>query len=273
MTSQSPPRQAGFALLFVLLTLGLLALLVTALTGAGRAEVQIAADLDASARAETAADSAVHQAVLRLLQGTWQIDDATYPLRIGDTTVSVRITDEAGKVNPNYASTALLQALLAGLGVAAPRAAELAKNIVDWRRPGPRSASGELKRTQYEVGGLPYAPSNAAFDDVDQVGLVLGMTADIFARVKPFLSVYQEGDVRLSAASTVVAAAIVEASIRDPVAGRLGFVSPNRVATVRATATTRGGGHFTREAVVRINVKPQFNESPFQILTWDSPDR
>jgi general secretion pathway protein K len=271
LTSQAPPRQPGFALLVVLWTLGLLALLITALTGAGRIEAQIARALYASARAETAADSAVQEVVLRLLQGAWQIDGETYPLRVGDVVVGVRVTDEAGKVNPNYASVALLRSLLATVGVDAPTAAALASNIVDWRRPELRSASGELKRTQYEAGGLLYAPSNAAFDNVDQVGLVLGMTPDLFARLKPFLSVYQEGDVRLSAASAVVAAAILDASARDPSAGRLGFASPNRVAMIRADATAPGGGRFTREAIVRIMARPRVNHAPYQILTWDSP--
>ena len=56
-------RQRGFALLIVLWTMGLLALLVAQFTATGRGEVQMATNLRANAVTQAAADGAVYEAM------------------------------------------------------------------------------------------------------------------------------------------------------------------------------------------------------------------
>ena len=109
-------RQRGFALLIVLWTMGLLALLVAQFTATGRGEVQMAANLRANAVTQAAADGAVHEAILRLLQGKWAPDGRPRVIRVGTADVEVRIKDEGWKVNPNDAKLPALQALLASSG-------------------------------------------------------------------------------------------------------------------------------------------------------------
>jgi general secretion pathway protein K len=60
-------RQGGFALLIVLWTMVLLALLVAQFTTTGRNEVQVAANLRANAVTEAAADGALFEAIMRLV--------------------------------------------------------------------------------------------------------------------------------------------------------------------------------------------------------------
>ena len=143
-------RQRGFALLIVLWTMGLLALLVAQFTATGRGEVQMAANLRANAVTQAAADGAVHEAILRLLQGKWAPDGRGHVIRVGTADVAVRIKDEGWKVNPNDAKLPALQALLAHLGVDAAKGTALAHAIIDWHSAGaaPRPAGPRPTRNR-----------------------------------------------------------------------------------------------------------------------------
>ena len=263
-----PRREQGFALLIVLWSLGLLALLGTQLTGSARLQTRLAGNLRANAIVEAAADGAAQEAILRLLQGRWKNDDLRR-LRVGDATVEIRLEDQAGRVNPNATTYPVLQGLLANLGLDQARAAALAKAIVDWRSGAATLTSGGTKLDQYRAAGLPYAPSNRPFESIDEMGLVVGMTPDILARLKPYVSVYQEGDVQRGVAGSVGAQALDEARLANPQAGSLGFTSANRVILLRATAVS-GGARFTRQMVVRIKNDWQPGAAAYQILTWET---
>ena len=261
-------RQRGFALLIVLWTMVLLALLVAQFTTTGRTEVQVATNLRANAATEAAADGAIYQAVMRLVQGTWAPDGRLRVIRIGDAAVEVRIRNQSRKVNPNTAPQPVLQALLANLGVDAGKAAALARAILDWRSNGAQSLSGGTKLSQYQAAGLPYGPGNQLFDSVDDIGLVVGMTPALLARMKPFVSIYREGD---PPAPSDLPATPAEASTGtgDP----WYFGSSGRVMVVMIDATSVGakGGRFTRQAVVRLRAEASLDQAPYQILTWGAP--
>lgn len=260
--------ERGFVLLMVLGLVALLALFGSRLAHQARTEAGLAAAWRAGAAVEAAADSAIHAAAMRLLKGDGTIGAAPGPIRIEAIPVWVRVTDEAARINPNYANAPMLRALFLGAGLDAGAARAIADAIVDWRQPSPRARGGGLKRTLYETGGLSYAPSNRMFDSLDELRLVLGMTPEIFAVVRPLLSIHTIGDVRLQGASPAVIAAVAAARELDPLAGKLGFENPDRVVRIRAEAAA-GGARFTREAVVRFKARPRADEAPLQILTWE----
>lgn len=263
-------RQRGFALLIVLWTMGLLALLVAQFTATGRGEVQMAANLRANAVTQAAADGAVHEAILRLLQGKWAPDGRLRDLRVGTAAVEVRIKDEGWKVNPNEAKLPVLQALLAHVGVEAAKGTALAHAIIDWhsagaqpRPPGPRPTRNR------PAGTTPTAAGNRVFDSLDEIGLVTGMTPELLARIRPFLSIYLEGDVFETDDSTPPRFDGVPRTGGD--GWRLGSTGRTMLVTVAATAIGTKGGRFTREAVVRLRDEASLDQEPYQILTWDTP--
>jgi general secretion pathway protein K len=264
-------RDRGFALLIVLWTLGLLALLGTMLTAAGRVEIRIAANARDAMVAETAADGGLQQAVFLLMQGNWAPDGTVHTLHVGQAVVEVSALDQSGKLNPNTSTTAMLQALLVNLGIDTTRAAPLARAIIDWRIRGLLSISGGTKLEQYRAAGLPYTSANRLFESIDEIGLVRGMTPALLARLAPFVSIYQEGDVQQSVAGSIGNAALDDARMIDRSAGQSGFVSRNMVAVIDVASVMRGGTRFTRRAAVRFKAEPQAHEVPFQILTWESP--
>ena len=270
MRSLKTERQRGFALLIVMGAVGLLALLAARLNGAGRTEMQLATNLRANAIVEAAADGAVQQAVLELLRGAWQPDGLVHSLQIGTARAAVRVIDQSGKINPNETTVAVLQALLNNVGLDPATAASLAMAITDWRTATAVSLSGGTKLAQYRAAGLPYGPPNRPFDSIDEIGQVVGMTAAVLARIRPYVSVYHEGDVQQSAGSSAATAALAEATVIDPKLTKFGYASRNVVAEISATAATADGARFTRQAIVRIKAMPEPDEQPYELLTWDA---
>jgi general secretion pathway protein K len=155
MRRRTHRREGGFALLLVLWSLGLLALIGTQVTATGRAEAMLAANLRTAAVAEAAADGAVHQAIFRLLAPEaqrWPADGPARELALpGGATALLRIESDQGKLNPNLATAPLLQALLLQLGAEPRTAGGLAGAILDWRTAGLRPRPGGAKEAQYRA--------------------------------------------------------------------------------------------------------------------------
>ena len=126
----------GFALIIVLWTLVLMAFIVAQLTSSGRTEVRIAGNLVADAVADAADDGAIFAAIFNLSDPNpaqrWALDGTVHELTIGNSRVMVRLEDEAGLINPNLASPALLEALLRVTGSEPESARRLAGAIGEW---------------------------------------------------------------------------------------------------------------------------------------------
>jgi general secretion pathway protein K len=262
-------RERGFALIAVLWAMGLLALLVAQFTSTGRTEIRVAANLRTNAILQSAADGAVHEAILRLLQGVWMPDGLARVIRVGNSVVEVHIRNEAWKLNPNTASAPALQSLLAGLGVESGKRAALARAIVDWRSGGSRSESAGSKLLRYQAAGLPYGPANQPFESLDEIGLVIGMTPELLARMKPLLSIHTESDGL--ADDEAFQSAGKTASARTGGGWQFGSTGRIMAVTIEASAIAVKGGQFTRQAVVRLRADPSLDQAPYQILTWKNP--
>jgi general secretion pathway protein K len=259
-------RQRGFALLIVLWTMALLALLVGQFTAAGRTEARVAGNIRLNAVVEAAADGAMHEAILRMIQGSWAPDGRRHIVRVGDTAVELQARDQAWKVNPNLASQPILQALMTNLGIEPGRATSLAEAIVAWR-------AGAANPPQGAPQGLPRSasrrPASRLFETLDELRLVPGITPALMARLEPALSVYTEADLMESGDS--IPPGLGDPS-RAPADGwRLGSSGRVMLAMIEATAVGAHGGRFTRRAVVRLRAEPSLDQVPFQILTWEAP--
>jgi general secretion pathway protein K len=241
-------RQSGFALLIVLWTLGLLALLSTQLVAAGRGDAQLARSVADSAMLEAATNGAVQHAIFGMLgspQQRWAADGSAHVVRLGSAVVVVRLEDEGGKVNPNLASATLLGSLLTQVGVAPATAASLAAAIVDWRSGNPQPNLPGAEVSRYTAAGRNYGPPGEAFQSLDELGLVLGMTPAILARLRPHMTVYTDADPDGSTRDPVVIAALDNppppAAEPEPA-----------VASVIAEATGPGHSRFAERIVVRL---------------------
>jgi len=203
--------QRGFALLIVLWTLAFLALIGAALVATSRQDTQRARNLVDGASAEAAADGAVQQAIYSLIDPSarrWRPDGITHIIKSGQNVIEVRIDDENGKVNPNFAPVELMQALMVELGASSALAARLSAAISDWRTQGEQPLPLGAKAPQYAAAGRDYAPPNASFESLDELGAVLGMTPELLNRLRPHLTLYSESDPDGSTTDPIVAVAL-----------------------------------------------------------------
>ncbi len=251
----------------MLWSLVLLTLLVTQLNSAGRSETRLARNLLDAASAQAAADGGVFEAASRLLDPAarhWAADGQPNSVRIGSAVVAVRMVDESGKINPNVASLGLLQSLVHAAGADTGTAAAVASAIVQWRFPGADNQGPAAIAATYRASGRDYAPPEAAFQSIDELGLVRGVTPDLLARLLPHVTLVHEADPDMRVADPVVVAAVKEFGglpAAPPAAD-----SGGRLVTVTAEATAAGGSRFRRTATLRLGLDK--SGSPYRILLW-----
>jgi general secretion pathway protein K len=278
VSARQPPasavggRSGGFALLIVLWTLVLVAFIVAHVTASGRTEVRIAGNLVANAVAGAAADGAIFAAIFNLMDPKtdqhWAMDRTARELTIGGSRVMVRLEDEAGRINPNWASPALLQALLRVAGSDPESARRLAAAISEWAGSAPVLAPQNARLAEYRAAGLDYGPPDAPLENLDELARVLGMTPALLAAIRPHLSLFGPPEPSPATTDPVVAAALAQVALAGQAASS-GNQMPPDVHTVRITALASdpGNGRVTRTAVVRFGA---MLPRGYVVLAWGS---
>jgi general secretion pathway protein K len=257
-----PASEHGFALLVVLWTLVLLAMLGTQLVGTSRQETLLARNLVDSASVKAATDGAIQVAIFNLLDRSdrrWAADDVPRTVAMGAISISVRIENESDKINPNFAAERLLTALLLEVGAGSAEAGSIAAAMLDWRtassQPRPRGA----KAPQYAAAGLDYGPPGSLFRSLDELGAVLGMRPALLGRLRPHLTVFSESDPDGSTRDPVVLAALADAEA-------VTTASPGSAQIVSIVATAQGPnqGSYAERVVVRLNASAR--QQPFEVF-------
>lgn len=261
--AQRGRRDQGFALLIVLWAIVLLSLLFTHLVSAGRSEAEIASNLRAAAKLQAQADGLIYSIIFGLLGGPggpWQANGRMHKIRISSETAAVSIDNLAGRINPNTASPALLEALLHDCGADAVTARKLSQAIVDWRSP---NAQGAFEAPRYVAAGLPYSPAESPFQSIGELSLVFGMTPKLLARIAPHLSVYTEDNPDFLYADSTVRAALRDAGMAAVVPHT---PKPPRTVSINVAIRAPNGAEASRHADVELNSSQA--ASGFAILTW-----
>jgi general secretion pathway protein K len=261
-------RERGFAVLIVLWTLALVALLVAHVLANGRTELSITANLNSAEDAQAIADGAVYQATFRVMAGQWAADGVTRQLRVGAGNAEVQIEDLAGRINPNHVSRAVMQRLLVEIGAKPEQADEIAAAMEDWRKPVNAAEPLGATAPQYLAARLGYVPTGQPFRNLQELGLVLGMTPTLLAALAPHLSVFAprtadplRADLLVARAITAQDGAIIAAASR---------AEPQEREVVQITAATVGpsGVRFIRRAVIGLFPPSRGNPNPWRILAW-----
>jgi general secretion pathway protein K len=156
--------------------------------------------------------------------------------------------------------------------------------ILDWRDSTPLKHANGAKEQDYRLAGLAYGPRNGAFQSVEELMLVMGMTPAVFAQVKPALTVYsgrQFIDPQVAPREALLAlpgmdqprvASIMAERISRAYAGP--SIDPStpsmslagRAYTIR-TEIARPAGVVVREAAIRLTANPA---QPYFMLNWKS---
>lgn len=186
------PGNEGYVTLAVLLVAALLAAVVSSLVAASRPAlglVRIGAD---QAAADGLLQGGVEAAAYLLYDAKLPLSDVDgLTLGRGAGDILVHAADEAGRVDVNAAKPELLAGLYAAVGASAMPPAAFAARVVDWRDQDDEAGKEDgAEADEYERAGSPYRPPNRRFRSVDELRFLLGLGADDFRRLAPYVTVH-----------------------------------------------------------------------------------
>lgn len=187
-------NQSGVALLSVLWVLVLLSLIALNISTTSRLELKLAANLVEAARVRQTTDAGINWALWSIQQpntANWLADGSQRTLELDDIAVRVAITDEHGKIDLNQGHPTLLQGMFLAVGVDQDEAVALADAIQDWRDTDQLRRLYGAESEEYLAAGLP-EPGNRPFEQLEELLNVLGMTPELYALVKPALTLHSQ---------------------------------------------------------------------------------
>ncbi|ADE16675.1 General secretion pathway protein K [Nitrosococcus halophilus Nc 4] len=286
--------ERGIALVVVLWTVTLLAVIAGNFAYTLRIESTLAANLVGRAKARALAEAGVVYAALDLLRPLqmrrFSPDGIPYRWKFGGETVRVSVRDVGGLIDLNTASRELLGGLLGAAGVAEEERDPLLDAIEDWRDPDdvPRLQGAEDE--DYLAAGLPYGAKDGPFEDITELQQVLGVSLELYQRIEEFLTLYSEqSGIDPAVAPRGVLLAIpgidfelIEIYLEErrvrralgeappplpPVGGGYLAQAGGLAYSVRAEAKTEGGGAAMIEAVISPGSSTS-GSLPYSVLEW-----
>ena len=181
----------GIALIAVLGFLATMSLLTIGVVSAARTTVANASRHLVRAQAQAAIESGIDFAANQLVQARGaapSLLSQPETMEIGGFRVQVSVRPERSKVDLNFADADLLATLFRAGGASHDDAQALAASVEDWRDGDDLLHLNGAEHRQSEGAGLTYGPANKYFASPDELRLVLGMTEQIYACVRPQLT-------------------------------------------------------------------------------------
>lgn len=277
---QPPRRQHGLALVIVLWTLTLLAVIATEFAYSTRIESKLARNVVDTAMARQFAQAGVARGLYSIVQPDpaerWRADGTTYQFPMQSALIQVTVHDEMGFIDLNAAQAGLLDGLFRVAGVDESARQSLVDAILDWRDTDSLRRVHGAEDDDYTRAGYKYRVKDAPFDAVVELMLVAGMSPALYRRVEPWLTIYSgSGTINRDTAPREVLLAVPGADV-DEVATRIaaratsdGIVAPRQAGTfrIRARASLPSGVSTTLTTVVRLGAQPA--QAPrVSVLAW-----
>ncbi|WP_246534890.1 general secretion pathway protein GspK [Methylomonas paludis] len=205
-----PKQQRGMALVIAIWVLSLLSLMAGSFALSMRRESSVASALKNNAQARALTETGLTLANYRLNQSDptlrWLADGTPYQIVKSDgSIIRMRITSEAGKIDINTAKESYLSAVLKTVSNDSWEQQHLLNCILDWRDEDNEHRPHGAEKKQYQEAGLAYGPANRAFQNLEELQLVLGIEPEIYQQMQTWLTVYSgQADVKLEEATPEV---------------------------------------------------------------------
>ena len=107
---------AGVAMVLVLWMIVLLTIMAASFSQSMRRDTSLVRNLKERAQASALADAGIHYAMLMLINPDpllrWRGDGTVYTIKMAKAQIRVKLYDEVGKINVNFAKQELLQSLM-----------------------------------------------------------------------------------------------------------------------------------------------------------------
>jgi len=292
MSMAFPARQTGVAMILVLWVAMLLTVIAGSFALSTRTDMAVIQNSVERAKAEAAADAALHQAMAEMYKPAsdltrWKSDGESHDFEWQGTVVRVSMMDESGKIDINAAVPDLLKGLLLSGGATEDQAVKLVDAIQDWRDTDTLRRLNGAEEGEYQAAGLKYKPANAPFQTIEELRMVLGMTPELYRRIAPDITIFsRQGGLNYAVAPRSALLALpgvtreqVDAYIAIRTAARaaglpvppfdaalkFGATQALSAVYVRAEVAPRDGAGFVRGAVVRLTSDPK---RPYTFLSW-----
>jgi len=253
----------GFALVAVIWSLGLIALLGIAVIVGARYRAKVTSSLASATIAAAAAESAINLGITVILN-TKPGQSINFPLRCqmpGGEQVTVTLEQEAGKVDLNTASPALLARLFSALTSDQSAGARIAGNIVEYRDPGRKVADAR------SAGDTPDDTKKTGFTTIMELDRIDGISPRLFRKALRFVTVHSGRPEPDGEAASPVLRQFLNLDQKPP--GVTHGPPATGEVTIRADVSARDGARFVREALVSLGAE---NGRPFLIREWRHGD-
>jgi general secretion pathway protein K len=261
----SHSRRAGFALIAVIWSLGLITLLGTAVIVGARYRTKLMSSSSSVTAAAIAAESAINLGIIATVAAA-NDTELKFPLRCqmpGGERVTVTLEQESGKVDLNTASPTVLARLFTALTLDQSMGTRIAGRIAEFReKGGDQTINKDIRAT----GKKSDSAGKAGFTTIMQLDQIAGITPRLFRTAQRFVTVRsgRPEPVAESASPAMREALNLDQKPVGPASGAP--VSGN--VTLRADVLTLDGTRFIREALVSLGEGGR----PFLIREWRHGD-
>jgi len=214
-TVQSSER--GIALILVLWIVVILSMAALSLSLLTRTEALATLSVKEGMENKFLAEAGIRRGIMELfyrnanknqqviLEGfeVFQCDGRAYTAEMADGHYRIRITDESGKINLNTLSDnngIILKNLLINNGVAEDTASIIVDSILDWKDGDNLHRLNGAEDDYYQSLPRPYKAKNAAFDSLEELVFVRGISRPILQGsadkkgILPFCTIYSKTD-------------------------------------------------------------------------------
>ncbi len=191
-------HQRGLALVLVLWILSLMTIMAASYALSTRREAGLLSHAHERSKGLALADGGVYYAMMMLSLSDpklrWRADGTPYAWNVEGGRVSIRIFDEAGKIDLNAAQELTLRTVLNYLVQNDERAVQLADAILDWRDSDSFRRLHGAEAPDYEAAGLKQMPQNRNFLALEELRGVAGITPELYRALEPWFTLYTGQD-------------------------------------------------------------------------------
>jgi general secretion pathway protein K len=270
-------RQDGMALVVVLWLVVLLSIMAAGHSRNVHTDTTLAARQVQSAKARALAEAGINHVILEMLAADSDrklpVDGSLFDVRIGEDNVTIAIRDATGFIDLNAANPELLEAALEACGVGETARRDLVDAILDWRDKDDLRRLHGVEDDDYLSAGVAWSSRDGAFETVDELKYLPGMSQARYDCLAPFVTVYSgRGGLDMEFAPPALIAALTGKEVPAAEPEDDGNSSGPRNGTFHIYASASGSASAVAaiEAVVRIS---RASKTPFTIVDWREPPR
>lgn len=256
--------RAGFALIAVIWSLGLITLLGTAVIVGARYRTKLMSHSNSVTAAAIAAESTINLGIMVAL-ATGPGEELKLPFRCrmpGGERVTVTLEQESGKVDLNTASPAVLTRLFTALTFDQSMGLQIAGRIAEFRSRG----GGDRTEDKNPTGKKSDDAGKTGFTTIMQLDQIEGISSRLFRTALRFVTVRSGRPELVAEAASPALRAVLKLDQKPAAPAHAAPLSGS--VTLRADVLTLDGTRFIREALVSLGEGGR----PFLIREWRHGD-